>query len=103
MNIWAAIQSFFSSIQLAEETIPNWFVVCMGFGTVFVGLICIIIICKIMGCFFKNKTVKKSVKATEVKQNIENRGEITAAISAAIAEEMGEDVSAIKILSLKKL
>ena len=34
---------------------------------------------------------------------IENRREIIAAVSAALAEEMGTDVSAIRILSFKKI
>ena len=34
---------------------------------------------------------------------IENRGEIIAAVSAALAEEMGTDISAIRILSFKKI
>ena len=34
---------------------------------------------------------------------IENRQEIIAAVSAALAEEMGTDISAIRILSFKKI
>ena len=34
---------------------------------------------------------------------IPNRQEMIAAVSAAIAEELGKDVSAIRILSVKKL
>ena len=33
----------------------------------------------------------------------ENRQEIIAAVSAALAEEMGTDISAIRILSFKKI
>ena len=36
-------------------------------------------------------------------QAIENRGELVAAISAAVAEELGKDVSGIRILSIKRL
>ena len=93
-------------IELQPETIPNWLVVVMGIGTVFVGLICIIIICSIVGSFFKNK----EAKAPEVKaeapakpQVIENRQEIIAAVTAVIAEEMGKDVSALRVVSFKKL
>ena len=36
-------------------------------------------------------------------QVIENRQEIIAAVSAAVAEDMGTDISGIRILSFKKL
>lgn len=93
------------------EKIPNWMVIVMGVGTVFVGLICIIILCKIMGLFFANKqeTAEKPatqpVAATPAVQNtvIENRQEIIAAVTAVAAEEMGKDVSAIRVISFKKL
>ena len=38
-----------------------------------------------------------------VQEPIANRQELVAAISAALAEELGTDVSAIRILSLKKV
>ena len=34
---------------------------------------------------------------------IPNRGELIAAVSTAVAEELGEDISAIRILSFKKI
>lgn len=86
--------------------IPEWFVVCMGLGTVFVGLVCIIIICKIMSLFFANKKVQEETKiqpAVAAEPVTENRQEILAAVSAAVAEDMGTDVSAIRILSFKKI
>ncbi len=83
------------------------FVVLMGIGTVFVGLICIIILCNIVGSFFKNKkdSSAKAVTAAPVAvaQPIANRQELIAAISAVAAEELGTDVSAIRITSFKKL
>ncbi len=83
---------------------PNWFVVCMGIGVVFVGLISIIIICSIMSLFFKNKKVENTqVNTPSAPAQLENRGEIIAAVSAAVAEELGTDVSGIRILSFKKL
>lgn len=97
-------------IELQPEKIPNWMVIVMGMGTVFVGLICIIILCKIMGALFagKSKTEEKpaaSTAAAPAVQNtvIENRQEIIAAVTAACAEEMGKDVSAIRVISFKKL
>ncbi len=97
-------------IEPQVEKIPNWMVIVMGIGTVFVGLICIIILCKIMGLFFARsaKTAAKpaaSVASAPAVQNtvIENRQEIIAAVTAACAEEMGKDISAIRVISFKKI
>ena len=90
---------------------PDSFVVVLGVGTVFFGLICLVLLCKIIG-FFCNVAAKKE-KSTAVTENhtpatlqvqpIENREEIVAAVSAVIAEELGTDVSALRILSFKKI
>ncbi len=85
----------------------QWFTVAMGIGTVFLGLIAIIILCKIIGLFC-SASVKKEEKAQAVKapaksEKIENRQEIIAAVSAVIAEELGTDISALRILSFKKI
>lgn len=89
---------------------PNWFVVCMGMGTVFVGLICIVILCKILSavCMLAEKkdapaTAAAPAVTASAPQQIENRQEIIAAVSAAVAEELGTDISAIRILSFKKI
>ena len=85
------------------------FIVCMGIGTVFIGLICIIILCKVIGIFCmlseKKDTKTDNVTITPVAQTqpIQNRQEIIAAVSAAVAEELGKDISAIRILSFKKI
>ena len=89
------------------------FVILMGMGTVFVGLICIIIVCSIMSAiirgFEKNKpetTADVSGTPVAVSKNndvIADRDKVVVAISAAIAEEIGEDAGAIRILSLKKI
>jgi len=85
----------------------NLFVVCLGIGVVFIGLICIVILCKILSavCALGNKNTNASAPATtaNVAKPIENRQEIIAAVSAALAEELGTDVSAIRILSFKKI
>ena len=99
--------------------LASWFVCLLGIGVVFLGLICLILLCFVIGFFSRDK--KKSVKeeavqtksatalsaaptaATSAATVTENRGEIIAAVSAAIAEELGEDVSSIRILSFKKI
>ena len=88
------------------------FVVVLGLATTFIGLICIIFLAKIMSllCRLVEKKEKKDVmpqtvasQATPKTEEIPNRGEFVAAISAAIAEDMGKDVSSIRILSIKKV
>ena len=91
----------------------NLFVVLMGVGTVFIGLICIIILCTIMSSIYKAVTGKKDKPATTVSpaaapapvvsQEIPNRPAFIAAVSAAIAEELGTDVSGIRIHSVKRV
>ncbi len=92
--------------------ISNALVVALGVGIVFIGLICIIILCKIMSavCMMSQKnesaqpaTVTATPVAPAVAQPIQNRQEIIAAVSAVLAEELGTDVSAIRILSFKKI
>lgn len=92
----------------------DWFVVAMGLGTVFVGLICIIFISKLMslicrGFEKKNKTAENVTPKTPVvtqqtaQPEIKNKQEFVAAVSAVIAEEMGCSVEGIRILSIKRI
>ena len=74
------------------------------------GLISLIVLCKVIGLFAGNKKPAKESAPVQAQPTanttaapIENRGEIIAAVSAAIAEELGEDVSSIRILSFKKI
>ena len=91
----------------------EWFVILMGMGTVFVGLICIIIVCSIMSLIIRTTEKSKPevvgsnstepIVPTIISTEIPDREKIVVAISAAIAEEIGEDAGAIRILSLKKI
>ena len=97
-------QNFLSNLPL--EKVPNTFVVLLGIGTVFIALIAIIILCKIIGLFFKNikeEVVTPPSETTVAEPPIQNRQEIIAAVSAVIAEELGADVSAIRIKSFKRI
>ena len=88
-------------------------VVGLGVGVVFVGLICIIGIISVMNlvCSGALKTKKESdiapaasaPAAASASAPIENRQEIIAAVCAAVAEENGTDISAIRVISFKKL
>ena len=89
----------------------NLFVVLMGIGTVFFGLICIIflssVMSKIMMSMGKNEAVAAPAAAVAVPaaQNtaIPNRQAMIAAIAASIAEDLGTTASGIRILSVKKI
>ncbi|MBQ4313641.1 MAG: OadG family protein [Clostridia bacterium] len=90
--------------QTTGADISNGLVVVMGIGIVFVGLISIIIICSIMGSICK-ALIKQPVAAAveEEPEQIPNRQEMVAAVSAAIAEELGAEVSAIRIKSIRRV
>ena len=91
----------------ATKKVDDWMVVAMGVGVVFIGLVLIILICKIMSLFFtKSAKAEEKPAAPKVEApstQIENRQEIIAAVTAACAEEMGKDISALRVISFKKL
>ena len=93
----------------ATKKVEDWMVVAMGVGVVFVGLVLIILICKVMGLFFarsakvESKPAAVSAPVAATSAPIENRQEIIAAVTAACAEEMGKDISALRVISFKKL
>ncbi len=109
LNLSTASRIVLAAAQSGEAN--NAFVVLMGIGTVFAGLIALIIICKLMGLFFagtNNNANEQPVKAAPtaapaVAEEIPNRQEMVAAISAVLAEELGTDVSAIRIHSIKRV
>ena len=79
----------------------NLLVVGLGVGTVFFGLVSLIVICIIMSAVCK-LFVKDAVKQPE-NETISNRQEIVAAACAVIAEEIGTEAKNIKVLSFKKM
>lgn len=80
-------------------------VVLMGIGVVFAGLLLIMLICKLMSVFgsARGKTADEKEKTQEKDEEIKPDGELAAVIGAAVAEDLGTDVSAIKIISVKKV
>ena len=81
------------------------FVCLMGMGTVFFGLICLIVLTMIMGKIVGGRPAPAApapVAAAPAAQE-GNRQEIAAAVSAAIAEELGTSITGIRIVSMKKL
>ncbi len=85
----------------------NWFVVVMGLATVFIVLALIIVLCMLLSLtrLIKPKQEKSAASAAPAaaSNEIPNRAEFIAAVSAAIAEASGTDASAIRILSVRKL
>jgi sodium pump decarboxylase gamma subunit len=92
----------------------------IGFLIVFIGLICLIALVSLMGsiCGKVLKDDKKTAKkapaapaksapvapvAPAAPAAIANRDELVVAFSAAVAEELGTDVSAIRVVSLKEI
>lgn len=92
-------------------------VVLLGLGIVFIGLICIVVLCVLLGKVVRLLEGKADVKeepapvamsapapaVAPVAAAIPNRSELVAVIACALAEELGTDVSAIRICSLKKV
>ncbi|MBQ7059121.1 MAG: OadG family protein [Firmicutes bacterium] len=98
-------------------SISNGLVIAMGLGVVFFGLICIIFLIwllgKIIGVLVKDKpgesitpplpAAPAAPAARASSGEIPNRPEFVAAVSAAIAEELGTDINKIQIISIKKI
>ncbi len=99
--------------KMIAGSMPVGNVVLLGIGIVFVGLICIVVLCSLMGGVMRLLTGKKEAPVAAsapaktapapVVAAIPNRGELVAAIACAAAEELGTDVQAIRIVSLKKI
>ena len=86
----------------------NLFVCLMGICTVFIGLICIIVLVSAMSAVVRatDKALAKpapAVTAVPAADRDQVSPAMVAAVSAAIAEEMGTDISAIRIVSFKKV
>lgn len=92
------------------------FVCVVGIGTVFLGLVCIVILCSLVSLLCRKLLGDKqeapkaapvsapvSAAAPVVAAEIPNRKKIVAAVCAVIAEENGCDVSAIRVKSFKKI
>ena len=82
------------------------YIILLGLGTVFVGLICLIFLIKLLSLIIA-KAQRKETAAAPVKAAASapepNRQELTAACAAAIASVMGIGVQGLRILAIKKL
>ncbi len=85
------------------------FVTLMGIGTVFFGLICIIVLTTVMGSVLKSKS-KPAPAAAPVAAapaapavNTAKEQEILAAVIAAVTEDLGPSASRMQITSINKI
>jgi len=85
-------------------------VVGLGLGTVFVGLIAIIVLCYIMSAIVKlfekgkkDKGTQKVAVPAASNAPIANKQEIVAACCAVIAEELGTEANNIRVKSFKRI
>ena len=84
----------------------NGFVVLMGIGIVFFGLICLVVLSYLISalCRIGGKPVEAAEAPGPVRSaEIPNRQAMIAAVSAAVAEELGTNPAGIRILSLTKI
>ena len=81
------------------------FVCLMGMGTVFFGLICLIVLTTLLGriCGRKQQAAPAAAISAPAAAPAVDQQELIAAISAAIAEELGTDITGIRILSIKQV
>ncbi|MBO5374130.1 MAG: OadG family protein [Clostridia bacterium] len=87
------------------------FVCFFGVAVVFCGLVILIGLIYLMNLicdrFFPDKPASSAPSAPAPtpapSKEIANRGEVVAAVCAAIAEKEGTDISAIRVISFKKL
>ena len=82
------------------------FVCLMGMGTVFFGLICLIVLTTVMGKTVGGRTAPAAAPAPVPAAPAAaepNRQELVAAVSAAIAQELGTGITGISLVTMQKL
>lgn len=88
------------------------FVTLMGIGTVFFGLICIIVLTTVMGSVLKSKSkpaapapaaAPKAAAPAAPAVNTAKEHEILAAVIAAVTEDLGPSASRMQITSINKI
>ena len=87
------------------------FVTLLGIGTVFFGLVCIIVLTTIMGAVLKSNAKPAPAPAAAPKAaapaapavNTAKEQEILAAVIAAVTEDLGPSASRMQITSINKI
>jgi len=101
----------FTDIIAATSLDINTIVVILGIVLIIIGIISLVLLSKLITLVNKksegfNNTIVGSENNVLVGDNnfeVPNRQEFIAALSAAIAEDMGTDISGLRILSVKKI
>jgi Na+-transporting methylmalonyl-CoA/oxaloacetate decarboxylase gamma subunit len=85
--------------------ISNLFVCLMGIGTVFFGLICIVLICKLLGLVVRREQRPGAPGKTgaPAEKGPDRQEEIAVAITAAIAESLRAEFTDVRVLSIKQI
>ncbi len=88
----------------------NLFVTLMGIGTVFFGLVCIIILTTVMGAVLKSSAKPAPAVAPAPAAapaapavNAAKEQEVLAAVIAAVTEDLGPSASRMQITSINKI
>ncbi|MBQ8392187.1 MAG: OadG family protein [Clostridia bacterium] len=106
------MEKFLLFSATAEKDPQIWIVCLIGVAVVFAGLAILIGVIEIMNRICDKIASKKATTveaaptapvAPTAPAAVENRSEIVAAVCAAVAEENGTDISAIRVVSFKKL
>ena len=88
------------------------FVTLMGIGTVFFGLICIIVLTTVMGSVLKSKSkpaapapaaAPKAAAPAAPAVNTAKEQEILAAVIAAVTDDLGPSASRMQITGINKI
>ncbi len=126
LSVWLAAEDAVSSVvsqtanTVADQVADGMVMlqtIAMGLGIVFVGLICLIVICSATGAAVRRlEGLQKAPTAPAAPAPVatpvptaapalpaEKRGELSAVIAATVAEELGTDVAGIRIVSIKKV
>ncbi len=97
--------------------LSNTFVCVMGMGTVFIGLILIVLICNLLS-LVTSKAAKRAARGADTPKPATSsaaagialsmpsgaeKAAILAAVCACIAEELGTDADNIKVTSFKRV
>lgn len=101
--------NFLSTVLAQDTEVSMLTVICMGMGIVFAALICLVLLCKLVGFVVgrfapADKASSAPAPAAPVATDeIPDRSRVLAAISVAIAEELGTDPAGIRIVSIKRV
>lgn len=89
----------------ASSDVSILLVCLMGIGVVFVGLCGVILLVKLVSllCSIGEKKQATEPVLPPLEEKTEITGELAAVIGCAIAEEIGCDAEAIRIVSIKKI